>query len=215
MFSRFVSSGDSSLAVFVTSSAIVDEKIRDILPLFMEDFVLTWYRPFISEDHEFPLLVEETLAAICRTLEKRLVAIDWTDILMVNLPDILDKHLDNFRNASKDDSVEKAFLALDSHPCCSSNSSSSSSSSSHCSEFEERYLRKVSEIAVSALAPGREFKSLEIRTILVDLLAFSILKVIIESLSEPYVITRLIANVSEIMYSAFKNYRESLEPFRH
>ncbi|QDS74088.1 hypothetical protein FKW77_009569 [Venturia effusa] len=82
----------------LTSSNEVDLQLYAIIAVVLKEFVYTWYAK-ITPDHAFVDQVIQIIAHCTRALEQRLRKVDLESLLVDEIPQLVDAHLEAFRIA--------------------------------------------------------------------------------------------------------------------
>ncbi|KAJ3186372.1 hypothetical protein HDU85_007812 [Gaertneriomyces sp. JEL0708] len=171
-----------------TSSAIVDAEIAEILIILLRDYVCSWYHD-ISYDEAFLKEIVDVVAFAVRQLEqKHLNNIDWVLFLSKDLPELLGRHVQDFRRCkeshgtmySGDRTFEELFHGCQPH--CGLDSP----------ESEAEYYRRVVELLMSFLLPPEELKSDSVRFVAREILTNAVIRKCVETMSDPNFINRSI-----------------------
>ncbi|TPX38019.1 hypothetical protein SmJEL517_g00394 [Synchytrium microbalum] len=174
-------------AIPITASAKVDEELKKVFTLFLRDYVTVWYN-LISEDEDFVNAVLHTYIHLVRELERRLKVIDWVMLLTHDLPNVLRRHVNDYRMC-KDKlgstyaggkSLEELFHGTQPHIALES------------PEAEEEYLRRTAEKLTQVLFPLFERKCEIVRVLLREMLGSCTLHFSFNSVSEPDYINQLL-----------------------
>ncbi|POS71249.1 PXA domain-containing protein [Diaporthe helianthi] len=80
----------------LTSRNDVDLQLYAIIAIILRDFVQAWYNK-ITPDETFVAEIVHIIAHVTRALEQRLRKIDIESLLLDELPDLLDKHIQAYR----------------------------------------------------------------------------------------------------------------------
>ncbi|KAI3632431.1 hypothetical protein MIR68_009537 [Amoeboaphelidium protococcarum] len=90
-----------NLYQFTPGHPLTDAALRSILSLFKRDFIETWYLWLCPAEYEFSQDLMKALAQICSTIESKAQNVDWDRIICYDLFKILNKHLQDFRDAQR------------------------------------------------------------------------------------------------------------------
>ncbi|KAI9004260.1 PXA domain-containing protein [Gaertneriomyces semiglobifer] len=171
-----------------TSSAIVDAEIAEILIILLRDYVCSWYHD-ISHDEAFLKEIVDVVAFAVRQLEQKyLNNFDWVLFLSKDLPELLGRHVQDFRRCkeshgtmySGDRTFEELFHGCQPH--CGLDSP----------ESEAEYYRRVVELLLSFLLPPEELKSDSVRFVAREILTNAVIRNCVETISDPNFINRSI-----------------------
>lgn len=83
----------SELLPPLTSRNDVDLQLYAIIAIILRDFVQTWYNK-ITPDQTLVAEIVQIIAHCTRELEQRMIKVDMESLLLDELPDLLDKHVE-------------------------------------------------------------------------------------------------------------------------
>lgn len=86
----------------LTSSNEVDLQLYAIIAVILKEFVYTWYAK-ITPDHVFVDQVIQTIAHCTRSLEQRLRKVDLESLLLDEIPQLIDAHLEGMKHSLHSD----------------------------------------------------------------------------------------------------------------
>ncbi|KAI8806447.1 PXA domain-containing protein [Cladochytrium replicatum] len=175
----------------LTSSPIVDEELHALFAHIMNDFILTWYSFVSPDDREFLGEIMKTIRFLTVTLEDRLAKVDMVAVLAKQLPQILRRHLHDFRHCrakvgtayAGGRSLEELFHGSQPHFALDD------------PEREMDYIRRVVDILVEGLLPRSETQSDTVRFLLREILSCTVLLNTVEKVCDPDFINQLIVRL--------------------
>ncbi|KAL7748751.1 tRNA (guanine-N(7)-)-methyltransferase (tRNA(m7G46)-methyltransferase) [Sorochytrium milnesiophthora] len=195
------------------SSPDINKELEAILGFIMRDFVLSWFRSVICNPRDassqqsadaFPNHVAFQLVVIVANIKRRLEHVDVVHTLVDRLVPLLTTHVHEFRRAEQslrganDDRVltestelhEMIALRYNNQAGTASASSTYAlhpalANTSSTSLSELAYLRQVVDKILPKLYPGPDTRSNLSRTLLREIVACSVLKPVIDALSQP------------------------------
>jgi hypothetical protein len=77
----------------LSSSNAVDLQLYAIIAVLLKEFVIVWYGK-ITPDHIFVEEVVRTIAHVTRGLEERMRGVDWLGVLVDEVPNLMDRHIE-------------------------------------------------------------------------------------------------------------------------
>ncbi|TPX44384.1 hypothetical protein SeMB42_g04346 [Synchytrium endobioticum] len=174
----------------ITSSAKIDEELRAIFALLIRDYITTWYN-LISENEDFVNAALGTFIHVVRELESRLKALDWVMLVTHDIPNVLRRHVNDYRDC-KDKlgstyaggrTLEELFHGAQPHIAIES------------PQAEEEYLRLTAEKLTEVLFPSSEKRCEVIRLLLREILGSSVFHYGINLVTEPDYINQIILSM--------------------
>ncbi|KAI8989550.1 PXA domain-containing protein [Pilobolus umbonatus] len=183
---RYVSPKD------ITGSKAIDLELYTYIALLMRDFIHPWYR-LITNDQDLTSEILHVLIKVIQKLEDRLCEVDWTELMLIDLPKLLSIHYHDFRQA-------KTRLYMDHGSGSSSLLESFHGIQPHFAlnpigNREQEYLRLVTEAVLKVLLEPDDFNSNCVRHLIRDILGNMVLSSVIDSLSDPYTIHMIISKL--------------------
>ncbi|KAJ3041768.1 hypothetical protein HDV00_008658 [Rhizophlyctis rosea] len=171
-----------------TSSEVVDAELHKVLLLLLRDYISSWYAA-ISTDDEFIAEIVALLHHVIRELEARLQRVDWVSLFCRDVPEILRRHLHDYRHckekldtayAGSVRSIESLFAGSQPHFALKS------------PETEAEYLRRVVEILMDVLMPREELKSDVVKFLLREILTNAVFVSTVDKFCDPDYINQTI-----------------------
>lgn len=81
---------------WIDSSVEIEKPVKDLIRVIFRDFIVSWYL-YISNDPEFGRQVLVEMSHVTKSLERRAIGVDWATVLLVDIPNILRKHIEDYR----------------------------------------------------------------------------------------------------------------------
>ncbi|TQB71452.1 hypothetical protein MPDQ_007579 [Monascus purpureus] len=166
----------------LTSSNEVDFQLYALLAIIIKEFVYSWYSK-ITPDH---LLVNEIIQVVAhctRALEQRLRQTNVTQLILDELPALVQSHIVSYRLAQQQSklsglptSLRKVYHALNPHPGLSPVPDPSDSQAiAQQQENEAIYRQLLARGVLTVLLPTEDLENTGLRTFVGDILADLIL----------------------------------------
>lgn len=173
----------------LTQSDPVNVQLYALIGLLLKQFVQSWHS-LITNDKTFLHEILETLANITHKIENRLTLLDFNEIIMNELPMLIQSHVEDIRTARERvdtgvmpiEDIEKAFHSLRPHPALDTKES-------------EQLFRKVLAKGLMVVLIDENIKSAAARTLLMSILNEIVLKTAVDRLSEPWMIYEILIKV--------------------
>lgn len=147
----------------------LDEELRKIALLFVQDYVVSWYGSQIASGSgkntadEFVSVVFETLSAGMQSIEAGLLQVDFHGLILKDLPVVL-RHL--FRDLNDID-TEEMFLLRNPHEALKSR------------DIERLYIEHYVDLLLRGMVlKGQEYESEAVRLVITEILTAAILSLI-------------------------------------
>ncbi|KAM9377596.1 sorting nexin-25 isoform 2-T2 [Pholidichthys leucotaenia] len=174
---------EPSLNRRVVVSHNVDKVLKEVFDYAYGDYILSWYIPLSrDEGHLYSMLSEDWWQMIGQ-LRSRLADIDLVNVVCYDSIRILHTHFTGLKAASaRPEEVARPFPL---HPCLVS------------PESELVFLRCVSRILLLCLLPEKDAKSHTLRCCLTEVITTKVLKPLVEVLSDPDSINRMLLSQLE------------------
>ncbi|KAM6440647.1 sorting nexin-25 isoform 2-T2 [Liasis olivaceus] len=162
----------------VVISHNMDKALKEVFDYVYRDYILSWYGNLSRDEGQlYPLLSEDFWEA-AKQLRQRLSHIDVVKVICNDVVKAVLNHFCDLKAAnSRLEEQPRPFLL---HPCLRS------------SEEEAKFLQACSQILVYCLLPSKDTQSLSLRTVLAEVLATKVLKPMVELLSDPNYINRML-----------------------
>ncbi|KAL2871116.1 PXA domain-containing protein [Aspergillus lucknowensis] len=166
----------------LTSSNDVDRQLYGLIAIIIKEFVSPWYSK-ITSDQTFINEVLQVVAHCSRALEQRLREIDITQLVLDELPALVEAHVAAYRMAKEQShssglspSSREIYHALNPHPALSPVLDTSDPESvSAQRENEAVYRRLLVKGVLAVLLPTEDLENACLRTLMNDILGDLIL----------------------------------------
>ncbi|XP_064367116.1 sorting nexin-25 isoform X2 [Dromaius novaehollandiae] len=176
-------SHDSVQSRRVVISHNMDKALKEVFDYSYRDYILSWYGQLSRDEGQLYQLLSEDFWEIAKQLRQRLSHIDVVKVVCNDVVKALLTHFCDLKGASvRQEDPPKPFLL---HPCLRS------------SDEEVRFLQKCSQILVYCLLPSKDVQSVSLRIVLAEILATKVLKPVVELLSDPDYINRMLLSQLE------------------
>ncbi|KAH3684974.1 hypothetical protein WICPIJ_004053 [Wickerhamomyces pijperi] len=177
----------------LTSSNKVDLYLYPVIGLLLKNFVHGWYKN-ITDDTQFIEQILIVISQITRDLEKRLGELDLLELLLDDIPLILDNHLRMYRKVIGElgsvflpyDMIDSAFDHLESHKALTDDP-----------DDEVLYLRVLAGQLLKILLPDTERDSSLTFSFLNTLVSDLLLRITTEKLAQPYQLFEVITKICQ------------------
>lgn len=186
----------------LTSSSEVDLQLYALIGLLFKLFVHGWYQR-LTDDQEFLDEIVDITAHITRTIETRIRHVDLTQLLLDDIPLVLNDHLEAYRKIHcelgstflPDDTMDKAIDHISQHFALKEDDE----------EVEIDYLRILSKNVIQYLLPHDDLDSSLVQEFIRSVLSDLLLKNILEKIIQPYQIFEIISIICEVLLTEDKN----------
>ncbi|KAL2848642.1 PXA domain-containing protein [Aspergillus pseudodeflectus] len=176
------SSAPEELLPPLTSSNDVDRQLYALIAIIIKEFVLSWYSK-ITADQSFINEVLQVIAHCTRALEQRLREVDVAQLVLDELPALLEAHIVSYRLAKEQSylsglspSSREIYHALNPHPGLSPVPDTSDPPSiSTQRENEAAYRRLLANGVLAVLLPTEDLENACLRTLMNDIFSDLIL----------------------------------------
>lgn len=180
----------------LTSSSEVDLQLYSLIGLLFKLFVHSWYQR-LTDDHEFLDEIVDITAHITRNLETRLKRVDLIQLLLDDVPLILNDHLEAYRKIHEelgsrflpDETMDKAMDHIYNHFALMDDDET----------VEADYLKVLSKNVLNYLLPHDDLNSTLVEEFMKSVLSDLLLKNIIEKIIQPYQIFEIISIACEFL----------------
>ncbi|XP_042663510.1 sorting nexin-25 isoform X2 [Tyto alba] len=177
------SSHDSVQSRRVVISHNMDKALKEVFDYSYRDYILSWYGQLSRDEGQLYQLLSEDFWEIAKQLRQRLSHIDVVKVVCNDVVKALLSHFCDLKGANaRQEDPPRPFLL---HPCLRS------------SDEEVRFLQKCSQILVYCLLPSKDVQSVSLRIVLAEILATKVLKPVVELLSDPDYINRMLLSQLE------------------
>nr|XP_010298880.1 PREDICTED: sorting nexin-25 isoform X3 [Balearica regulorum gibbericeps] len=161
----------------------MDKALKEVFDYSYRDYILSWYGQLSRDEGQLYQLLSEDFWEIAKQLRQRLSHIDVVKVVCNDVVKALLSHFCDLKGANaRQEDPPRPFLL---HPCLRS------------SDEEVRFLQKCSQILVYCLLPSKDVQSVSLRIVLAEILATKVLKPVVELLSDPDYINRMLLSQLE------------------
>ncbi|GAA5897327.1 hypothetical protein JCM5296_000999 [Sporobolomyces johnsonii] len=188
----------------------LDPLFLDLIALSLRAFVTPWYNGAISRDPDKAFLqaVTGVLVHVVQALEVRLATVDWPELLLRDLPAVLEQHYRDW-----DLAVEKAgggtahnltpeemFHRLQPHIAISLSTSKDEipgSTSKPVPEVDKVYLRALVDHLLRLLLPPEDYRAETERSIVREILVGAVFGSVFNRVAQPWFLHGVVAKLLE------------------
>lgn len=174
---------DSSQSRRVVVSHNVDKSLKEVFDLTYRDYILSWYVPLSHDEGQLYSMLTEDWWQVMARLRSRLAHIDLVSVVCYDSIRVLHTHFTDLKAASA--RPEECARPFPLHPCLVS------------PEAELAFLRCVARILLLCLLPQKDAKSHTLRCCLTEVITNKVLKPLVEVLSDPDSINRMLLSQLE------------------
>lgn len=167
----------------VVVSHNVDKSLKEVLDYAYRDYILSWYIPLSHDEGQLYSMLSEDWWQMIGQLRSRLADIDLVNVVCYDSIRILHTHFTDLKAASV--RPEECARPFPLHPCLVSPDS------------ELAFLRCVARILLLCLLPQKDAKSHTLRCCLTEVITTKVLKPLVEVLSDPDSINRMLLSQLE------------------
>ncbi|XP_029766454.1 sorting nexin-25 isoform X1 [Terrapene carolina triunguis] len=161
----------------------MDKALKEVFDYSYRDYILSWYGHLSKDEGQLYHLLSEDFWEIAKQLRQRLSHIDVVKVVCSDVVKTLLTHFCDLKAANaRQEEQPRPFLL---HPCLRN------------SDEEVRFLQSCSQILVYCLLPSKDSQSLSLRIVLADILATKVLKPMVELLSDPDYVNRMLLSQME------------------
>ncbi|XP_046878258.1 sorting nexin-25 isoform X2 [Hypomesus transpacificus] len=174
---------ESSQTRRVVVSHNVDKALKEVFDYSYRDYILSWYVPLSRDEGQLFQMLTEDFWEMSRQLRGRLANMDLVNLVCNDTVKTLHTHFCDLKIASSRlEDPPRPFLL---HPCLRS------------PEEEQRFLRCCARLLLLCLLPARDARSHSLRVVLVEVITTKVLKPLVEVLSDPDYINRMLLSQLE------------------
>lgn len=174
---------ESSQTRRVVVSHNVDKALKEVFDYSYRDYILSWYVPLSRDEGQLFQMLTEDFWEMSRQLRGRLANMDLVNLVCNDTVKTLHTHFCDLKIAStRMEDPPRPFLL---HPCLQS------------PEEELRFLRCCARLLLLCLLPARDARSYSLRVVLVEVITTKVLKPLVEVLSDPDYINRMLLSQLE------------------
>ncbi|EXJ63751.1 hypothetical protein A1O7_00086 [Cladophialophora yegresii CBS 114405] len=187
----------------LTSSNDVDVQLYAIVAIVIKDFVNSWYSK-ITPDRAFVDEVIQIIAHCSRALEQRIRQIDITELVLDELPVLVERHIHAYRTATTaqaalqyGESPRRIYHALNPHPALDP-----SLPPEQQQVYESAYRQLLIQGALAVLLPTEDLANACLRTLVSDIISDLILgQALAQKLCQPWFLHGTVSKAVEIVTS--------------
>ncbi|KAL4640544.1 sorting nexin-25-like [Arapaima gigas] len=162
----------------VVVSHTVDKALKEVFDYSYRDYMLSWYLPLSHDEGQLHHLLLEDLWEMVRQLRGRIAEVDMVKLVCSDAVRAVHAHFCYLKAAnSRQEELAQPFPL---HPCLRS------------AEDELRFLRSCARLLLLCLLPVRHARAHGLRAVLAEVLATKVLKPLVELLSDPDYINRML-----------------------
>ncbi|XP_036373075.1 sorting nexin-25-like [Megalops cyprinoides] len=167
----------------VVISHNVDKALKEVFDYSYRDYILSWYVALSRDEGQLYQLLSEDFWEVARQLRSRLANVDVVTVVCNDIVKTLHGHFCDLKAANtRHEEPPKPFPL---HPCLRS------------PEEELRFLRCCARLLLLCLLPARDARSYSLRVVLAEVFATKVLKPMVEVLSDPDYINRMLLSQLE------------------
>ncbi|BGP42127.1 hypothetical protein JCM10449v2_006129 [Rhodotorula kratochvilovae] len=196
-----------------SAHATLDPLILDFIALALRAYVTPWYNGGISRDPDKAFLqaVTAVLVHVIQALEVRLATVDWTELLVRDVPELVAAHYRDWDLASEragggsahNLSPEQLFHNLQPHIAISLSTPSQASSSSRAVPHVDKvYLRTLVDHILRLLLPPEDYRAETERAIVREILVGVVFGAVYGRIAQPWFLHGIIARQLEAVEAA-------------
>nr|XP_040029969.1 sorting nexin-25 [Gasterosteus aculeatus aculeatus] len=174
---------ESSQSRRVVVSHNVDKALKEVFDYAYRDYILSWYIPLSHDEGQLYSMLSEDWWQMIGQLRSRLADIDLVNVVCYDTIRILHTHFTDLKAASA--RLEECTRPFPLHSCLVS------------PESELAFLRCVARILLLCLLPQKDAKSHTLRCCLTEVITTKVLKPLVEVLSDPDSINRMLLSQLE------------------
>ncbi|XP_074503835.1 sorting nexin-25 [Sebastes fasciatus] len=167
----------------VVVSHNVDKALKEVFDYAYRDYILSWYIPLSHDEGQLYSMLSEDWWQMIGQLRSRLADIDLVNVVCYDTIRILHTHFTDLKAASA--RPEECTRPFPLHPCLVGPDS------------ELAFLRCVARILLLCLLPQKDAKSHTLRCCLTEVITTKVLKPLVEVLSDPDSINRMLLSQLE------------------
>uniref|UniRef100_A0A672QRS7 Sorting nexin-25-like n=1 Tax=Sinocyclocheilus grahami TaxID=75366 RepID=A0A672QRS7_SINGR len=169
---------DSAQTRRVVVSLNVDKALKEVLDYSYRDYILSWYVPLSRDEGQLYQMLSEDFWEMTKQLRMRLSEVDVVNLVCNDMVKTLHTHFCDLKAANT--RLEEVPRPFPLHPCLRS------------PDEELRFLRCCARLLMLRLLPARDARSRSLRLLLVEVIATKVLKPLVDVLSDPDYINRML-----------------------
>ncbi|XP_041711336.1 sorting nexin-25-like isoform X2 [Coregonus clupeaformis] len=167
----------------VVVSHNVDKALKEVFDYSYRDYILSWYVPLSRDEGQLYQMLSEDFWEMAKQLRGRLADIDMVNVVCNDTVKNLHVHFCDLKTANtRQEELPKPFPL---HPCLQS------------TEEELRFLHCCARLLILCLLPTRDARSYSLRVVLVEVITTKVLKPLVEVLSDPDFLNRMLLSQLE------------------
>ncbi|KIY00167.1 uncharacterized protein Z520_03852 [Fonsecaea multimorphosa CBS 102226] len=187
----------------LTSSNEVDVQLYAVVAIVIKDFVNSWYSK-ITPDRTFVDEVIQIIAHCSRALEQRIRQVDITELILDELPVLVERHIAAYRTATTaqaalqyGETPRRIYHALNPHPALDPSLPPEQQQA-----YESAHRQLLIQGALAVLLPTEDLANACLRTLVSDIISDLILgQAVAAKLCEPWFLHGTVSKVVEIVTS--------------
>ncbi|KIW25089.1 uncharacterized protein PV07_10759 [Cladophialophora immunda] len=187
----------------LTSSNEVDVQLYAVVAIVIKDFVNSWYSK-ITPDRTFVDEVIQIIAHCSRALEQRIRQVDITELILDELPVLVERHIAAYRTATTaqaalqyGENPRRIYHALNPHPALDPSLPPEQQQA-----YESAHRQLLVQGALAVLLPTEDLANTCLRTLVSDIISDLILgQAVAQKLCEPWFLHGIVSKVVEIVTS--------------
>ncbi|XP_023670504.1 sorting nexin-25 [Paramormyrops kingsleyae] len=173
----------------------VDKALKEVFDYSYRDYILLWYAPLSQDQEQLYQILSEDFWEMTRQLRNRVADIDMVNVVCNDTVKALHAHVCDLKAANTRQTESPTAFSL--HPCLQS------------PEDELHFLRCCSRVLLLFLLPARDVRSFSLRLVLVEVLATKVLKPLVEVLSDPDYINRMLLAQLELREQLSEHHKKA------
>uniref|UniRef100_A0A8C1K6Y8 Sorting nexin 25 n=1 Tax=Cyprinus carpio TaxID=7962 RepID=A0A8C1K6Y8_CYPCA len=152
--------------------------MKTVFDYSYRDYILSWYVPLSRDEGQLYQMLSEDFWEMTKQLRLRLSEVDVVNLVCNDMVKTLHTHFCDLKAANG--RLEEVPRAFPLHPCLRS------------PDEELRFLRCCARLLTLRLLPARDARSRSLRLLLVEVVATKVLKPLVDVLSDPDYINRML-----------------------
>ncbi|XP_043920860.1 sorting nexin-25 [Protopterus annectens] len=169
---------ESSCSRRVVISHNMDKALKEVFDYGYRDYILTWYGELSRDEGQLYHMLSEDFWEVSRQLHNRLSHMDIVKVVCIDMVKALHSHFCNLKPLnSRQEELQRPMIL---HSFLRS------------TEEEISFLRTFSRVLVLCLIPSKDSYSHTLRIVLAEILATKVLKPMVDLLSDPDYINRML-----------------------
>ncbi|TRY93957.1 hypothetical protein DNTS_021113 [Danionella cerebrum] len=169
---------DSAQTRRVVVSLNVDKALKEVFDYSYRDYILSWYVPLSRDEGQLYQMLSEDFWEMIKQLRMRLSEVDVVNLVCNDVVKAVHQHFCDLKAANT--RLEEVPRPFPLHPCLQS------------ADEELHFLRCCSRLLMLRLLPVRDARSRSLRKLLVEVVTTKVLKPLVDVLSDPDYINRML-----------------------